>query len=72
MIDHALAAPVRHGFPGAAVAGFGGIGSQLQRNPPLRTSKARTTPLGISTRLLSSIAEPTTTTSSTTAGGEVM
>src|SRR6266566_7000828 len=46
------------------------MGSQLQRKAPERASKARTTPAGISTRPLSSIAEPTTTISSITAGGE--
>jgi len=38
----------------------------------VRASYARTTPLGICARVLSLIADPTTTTSSTTAGGDVM
>jgi len=49
-----------------------GTGSHRQRSAPVRASYARTTPLGISARMLSLIAEPTTTTSSTTAGGDVM
>jgi hypothetical protein len=38
-----------------------GMGSHFQRNAPVRASKARTTPDGISTRVLSSMEEPTTT-----------
>src|ERR1700755_1325741 len=75
--DHALAAPVFHlaAVPDAEVTAdgaLGGMGSQLQRSAPVRASNARTTPEGMSTRLLSSIAEPTITRSSITAGGEVM
>ena len=70
MIVHALPAPVRQFF--AEYLPLGGIGSQLQRNLPERASNARTTPLGISTRELSSIDDPTTTRSSITAGGEVI
>src|ERR1044071_7624597 len=70
MIDHALAAPVFH--IEAELAEFGGMGSQLQRNAPVRASKARTTPLDMSTLELSLMAEPTITRSSTTAGGDVM
>ena len=69
----------RYGQPFGAPAlaesraeGFGGSGSQLQRRAPVRASKARTTPAGMSARVLSSMAEPTTTISSITAGGEVM
>src|SRR5882672_8543049 len=67
MIDHAFAAPVFHTF--ACSAEFFGIGSQLHRRLPVRTSKARTTPLGMSTFELSLMAEPTTTTSPMTVGG---
>src|SRR5580692_10728096 len=75
MMDHALAAPVCHfgaDSPASLCAELGGMGSQLQRSAPLRASKARTTPAGMSTLWLSLIAEPTITTSSITAGGEVM
>ena len=74
-IDHALAAPLRHAVAELVVAAsvpFGGIGSHFQRKAPERASKARTTPPGMSTRLLSSIADPTITMSSATAGGDVM
>src|ERR1700760_1805263 len=74
--DHALAAPVFHVAAvrdaDVAVGAFGEMGSQLQRGAPVRASNARTTPEGMSARLLSSIAEPTITRSSITAGGEVM
>ena len=56
----------------AAFVPFGGIGSHFQRKAPERASKARTTPPGMFTRLLSSIADPTITMSSATAGGDVM
>src|SRR5580704_16250671 len=75
MMDHALAAPVSHfgtDSPALLCAELGGMGSQLQRSAPLRASRARTTPAGMSTRWLSLIAEPTITTSSIAAGGEVM
>ncbi len=65
MIDQALAAPLF--WPGAGCSG-----RQLQRRAPVRASKPRTTPLGMSTLVLSSMAEPTITTPSITAGGEVM
>src|SRR4029077_4456245 len=61
--DHALAAPT---FADA------GRGSHFQRNAPVRASKARTTPLGSSARLLSPIAEPTMTRSRRIAGGDVI
>src|SRR5215472_10725486 len=48
-----------------------GMGSQLQRSSPERASKALTTPLGLSTRSLSAIDEPTMTTSPAIAGAEV-
>ena len=65
MIDHALAAPV-------FAAAVRDIGSHRHRGAPVRASNARTTPSDMSTRPLSSIADPTITTSSTTAGGDVM
>ncbi len=71
MTAQALPAPVRRGWPAGALA-MSCSGSQLQRNAPVRASKPRTTPLGITARLLSSMAEPTMTTPSTTTGGEVM
>src|SRR5882757_1923430 len=70
--DHAFAAPAFHLPPDAEGCGFGGIGSQLQRSAPVRASNPRTTPEGMSARLLSSIAEPTITRLSITAGGDVM
>src|SRR5437588_10271333 len=70
-MDQAFAAPLFQGLPGLPDE-FGGMVSQLQRKAPDRVSKARTTPAGISTRPLSSIADPTTTMSSITAGGDVM
>src|SRR5690349_7382669 len=75
-MDHTLAAPVREALPAFHVFHAGsvrsrGIGFQLQRRAPVRASNARTTPLGASTRTLSSTPEPTTTRSPITAGGEV-
>src|SRR5438552_8078381 len=73
IMDQAFAAPLFQGLAEVVLlAEFGGMGSQLQRKAPDRVSKARTTPAGISTRPLSSIADPTTTMSSITAGGDVM
>src|SRR5438105_819393 len=61
--DQALAAPT---FADA------GRGSHFQRSVPVRASKARTTPLGSSARLLSAIADPTMTISRRIAGGDVI
>src|SRR6266851_9856115 len=47
-------------------------GSKLQRGAPVRASKARTVPSGASTRTLSEIEEPTTTTPRLTTGAEVI
>jgi hypothetical protein len=76
-MDHALPAPARQvevfgACADFSVSAFGGSGSHFQRSLPVRASKARTSPLDMSTRALSSIAEPTITTSSITAGGDVM
>src|SRR6516164_7111513 len=63
IVDQALPAPV-----GAMLSG---IGFQLQRRLPVRASKALTCPLGLSTRSLSAIEEPTMTRSPAVAGAEV-
>src|SRR6266571_1197640 len=70
-----VAAPARHSLalasPVAPAKGVG-TGFQLHRSVPERASKARTTPAGMTARWLSSMADPTTTRSSITVGGEVM
>src|SRR5712692_2565665 len=76
MMDHALPAPVRWALRPRHVAqpgsvGSCGTGSHPHRSAPVRASYPRTIPLGASTRLLSAIADPTTTTQLTTVGGEV-
>ena len=55
----------------AGSCGSCGTGFQVQRSAPLRTSKARTSPLAPTVELLSAIAEPTTMRSLTMAGGDV-
>jgi hypothetical protein len=57
------------GYFGAA--GSRGTGSRVQINAPVRAWYPRTAPEGISTRSLSLMAEPATTTSPTTVGAEV-
>ena len=49
-----------------------GIGSQSQRATPVLASKARTEPAGAKTLALSPMAEPTSTVSRTTTGGDVI
>ena len=73
---HTLAAPAWAVAPPRQVArarspASRGIGSQLQTLSPVCAEKARTTPRGARTRWLSVIADPTTTRSPITAGGEV-
>ena len=72
---HTLAAPVRSApfchVARAGSAGSRGTGSHAQTSVPVRALYPRTTPEGISTRSLSLMAEPTTTTSPTTAGADV-
>ena len=73
---HAFAPPVRWAPAPAHVdhppsRRSWGTGSQVQREAPVRASKPRTSPLAASTRRLSETAEPTTTTSPTTVGGEL-
>src|SRR5262245_12466940 len=77
MIDHAFAAPVLLAPSGVHVVQAGesavrGMGSQLQRSPPVPASNARTTPRSRSTLRLSPIEEPTTTVLLTIAGGDVI
>ncbi len=69
--DQALPAPAVRVAPSGALA-TACSGSQLQRRAPVWASKARTTPLGITAWELSSMDDPTTTSPSITAGGEVM
>src|SRR6267378_7944845 len=51
--------------------GLCGTGSNVHLNAPVRASNPRTSPLAASMRLLSATPEPTTTTPSTTVGGDV-
>src|SRR6476469_1420182 len=72
----ALAAPVSWAFGPIHVAYAGsfasrGMGSNDHRRAPVRTSNARITPSGASTRWLSGTAEPTITRLPTIVGGEV-
>src|SRR5258708_37616686 len=76
MMDQALAAPVVGSvalalgfFPSEPADAVVGIGSQLQRNRPLRASKARTTPAGMAVPWLSVMAQPTTTRTAMAAAG---
>ena len=61
--------PIHVADAGSAL--FCGTGSNVHRSAPVRASNPRTSPLAASIRLLSATAEPTTTTPSTTVGGEV-
>src|SRR5687768_3149146 len=77
MIDQTFAAPVRRALPLRHVdqawsVESCGIGSQVHSGAPVRTLNARTSPLAGATLLLSAIADPVTTTSPTTTGGEVI
>ena len=68
-VERVKSAPAR---AASAVTGClsGGTGSKAQRNSPVRTSKARTTPGGASTRCPSITKEPVMTRSSKTRGAE--
>src|SRR5882757_5167278 len=65
-VDHAFEAPVR-----GEVFSAQGVGFQVQRSLPLRTSYARTMPRSVSTFQLSAMDEPTMTRSLKIAGAEV-
>src|SRR5687767_7571189 len=77
MTDHTLAAPVRRALPlrhvdQARSVESCGMGSHVQSGAPVRALNARTSPLAGATSLLSAMADPVTTTSPTTTGGDVI